>query len=105
MQQLLAGTLQPRQAQATCTSHPTCLTAYESQNYCCVLCSTCPCWVQLIVAMALSALRSSPARLLKVLGPTATAQVKFKLVQRMVEAALKLVCAAAIAHLWSCQLT
>ena len=48
--------------------------------------------------MVLSALRSSPARLLKVLGPTATAQVKFELVQRMVQTTLKLVCAAAIAH-------
>ncbi len=83
---------------AICTSHRTCLAAYKSQNYCCVLCSTWPCWVQLIAAMALSALRSSPARLLKVLGATATAQVKFKLVQRMLEAALKLACAAAIAH-------
>lgn len=90
---IVAGWHAPTQGSSstTCTSHLTCLTAYESQNYCCVLCSTCPCWVQLIAAMALSALHSRPARLLKVLGATATAQVKLKLVQRMVEAALKLV--------------
>lgn len=70
--------LQPRPRQAQVQHAQATLPVWlhmKAKYFCCVLCSTCPCWVQLIAAMALSALHFSPARFLKVLGATATAQV------------------------------